>query len=205
MRLLLAVATLSAVTAPLQSQTAARPHRLSVGLSLLVGRETSMRSPASFANPPLCDGSELAHVQGRRTLARVLGYGGTAALGIALFTASSSPSSAGPLAVGGAGAGVVGFYMLYNTSLSPDFWDRALVGAHVGTTQPGDVRTCLGNPSATSISGGEELWTYSSMNVGYGGLLGMFGGSNASSRSVTFSFKDGLLTKVRRDETGYGR
>jgi hypothetical protein len=88
---------------------------------------------------------------------------------------------------------LVGLHL--HESSYPDelFWQRTLARMKVSETTREEVRACLHAPSATSSSGAEETWTYFTTRPGAWR-------SGRSVRTVSLTFKDGVLAEVRRSE-----
>ncbi len=159
---------------------------------------------------PICDGSEMRRLAQRRQLGGALAIGALAgnALMFGLSIGSSNPQSAPRAIENGRQAMmfaiatlplvVLGAYM--HDSAYPDeaFWARALERVKIGETTTGDVRACLAAPSATSSAGAEETWTYfTTRSHGWW--------SRGSLATVSFTFKNGVLTGVRRSEVNLDR
>lgn len=176
--------------------------RLTLAAALLSSLSTTVA-----AQPPVCDGSEMSRLEQRRRV----GGGITAAtfaanvLVFAVAWARSSPTPEGAPEAIERGRRAMNFALvslpgifagqyLYQTSYpDEDFWERAVARMKIGETTSADVRLCLHTPSARSSAGAEERWTY---------FMTRPGGRRfrRSSRSVTFTFSDGVLTEIRRSE-----
>jgi hypothetical protein len=187
----------SAVAAALGVPVVASAQRAGSGRSLAYG--FAVRIPvgrARVGHAPVCDGTAAAQVDQKRSLGRALLWGGGAIDVVSPFLVSSQPTTVVPLVTAGTVGILVGLHMR-QASLDQDFWNAALARVKVGETRITEVRDCFGRPNSTMTSGNEETWTYSSLKTG----VGWFGGGSMS--SVAVSFKDGMLTNVRRTEAGF--
>jgi hypothetical protein len=167
-------------------------------------------SPRERQLAPICDGSEMRRLERRRQTGGRLALGTLAgnALVFGLSLGSSNPESAPRAIENGRRAMtfaiatmpliVLGAHM--HASAYPDdaFWARALARMNVGETTSADVRACLAQPSATSSSGAEEKWTYFT-SASHGWL------SRRSLATMSFTFRNGVLTEVRRSEVNLSR
>lgn len=175
--------------APLQAQThAGRPLRFAVRVP--IGARTRLSAP-------VCDGSEMQHVQQRRTLGKVLFIGGLGAIVASpMLVNGTDASGAVDVMMLGAVASSVGVYMHYYSKPSEEFWQTTLPTLKVGHTSSVDARECFRNPSAYSMGGAEEVWTY---NMASPGLFGLGG----SSRTVSLVFRNGVLADIRRSSSSF--
>lgn len=154
---------------------------------------------------PICDGSEMRRLERRRRFGGVLGL---STIGGALLALAVSPRSTNPEGVPRAiekghramillaatlPIAVVGYHIYASSYPGEAFWQRTLARMKIGETRSGDVRTCLHAPAATSTSGTEEKWTYFTTRPDAWQSRGSLG-------TVSFTFKEGVLTEVRRSE-----
>ncbi len=154
---------------------------------------------------PICDTSEVRRLERRRQVGGRLALGTLAANAVvfALSIGGTNPEGApraierGRRSMGFAVATLpivlLGAY--FHASSYPDegFWARALARTKIGETTSADVVACLRKPSATSVAGAEEKWTYFSTRSDEWW-------SRGSLRAVSFTFKNGVLAEVRRSE-----
>jgi hypothetical protein len=154
---------------------------------------------------PICDGSEIRRLERRRNIGGVLVLGTLAADALVLWLSRGDPSPAEvprnidrdrramAIIIGSLPIALVGLHINQNSHPGETFWQQTLARMKVGETRSADVRACLRAPSATSSTGAEETWTYFTTRPDawrYGGSL----------RTVSFTFKDGVLAEVRRSE-----
>lgn len=163
------------------------PARFSFGFRVPVGHA---RAAA------ICDGSEMASVHKRRSLGKVLAIGGLAVDVLGPALAQGGGASALPIITAGTAASLVGFYLRYNSNPSDGFWQNSIAQIKTGETRAEEVRQCFGPPAGTTISDADQMWTYNATNVGWFGMGG-------SSRSVSMTLKNGLVTKVQKSEFGF--
>jgi hypothetical protein len=191
----------TAVTTQAQSDT-----------SLLAGRPPSgaaltLPSVAEGHLAPICDGSEMRRLERRRNVGGALALGtlagnflvGTLSLALGSHNPEDAPRQidrgrrAMTLAIASLPITFLGYHIYQSSYPDEAFWRRTLARMKIGETRSVDVRTCLRAPSATSSSGAEEKLTYfTSRPAGWwdGGPI----------RTVSFTFKDSVLTEVRRSE-----
>jgi hypothetical protein len=175
-----------------------------------VGRPPSTAAPtlasaAEWQVEPICDGTEVRRLERRRRFGGVLAL---STIGGHLLALAVGPRSSGPEGVPRAikrghramtivaatmPIAVVGYYVYASSYPGEAFWHRTLAGLKIGETRSEDVRTCLHAPAATSISGTEAKWTYFTTRPDAWWSRGSLG-------TVSFTFKDGVLTEVRRSE-----
>jgi outer membrane protein assembly factor BamE (lipoprotein component of BamABCDE complex) len=180
-----------ALASPLAAQhSTAHSYTFNIGFHIPIGRASR---PA-----PLCDGSEMASVRSRRSVGKVLFFGGLGVVAISptLVTSVSGYSSAVSLMSVGAIASAVGLYLHYNSNPSDQFWQNTMSQIKVGETRTEDVRQCLGPPSANTSTGSEETWTYAMAKTGFLGLGG-------SAKTVAITFRDSVVSKLNKTAVSY--
>jgi hypothetical protein len=153
-------------------------------------------APSSY-RAPLCDGSRVEAARSKHRRGTVLLWGGaaTSAVGLATVSRAGGTSTAsGVLGVVGAGVALGGLVMRRSAANAAAYSDDDIARIKTGETRTQDVEGCLGRPSSTSSSGNEEIWTYS------GAKPGMFSGG--SGRVVMITFRNGIVTDVRRTVRG---
>jgi hypothetical protein len=151
----------------------------------------------SAALTSVCDGSEMRNLEHRRILGDALMLGGAVGGFGGLSAVHRSPTAAITVVAASASVGLVGLFVRSSAYPSESFWQRTLARMHIGQTTRAQVETCLHAPSGVSTAGTEEEWTYftkAPLGPEYHG-----GGIN----TVKFTFKDGVLTEVRRTELSF--
>lgn len=169
-------------------QPGQRSLRLSFGFHVAVGRASRAAE--------LCDGSEMASVRSKRHLGKVLLIGTVAATVVSPTFINGDISKEEDYLVVAALAAGTGGYLYYYSHPSDQFWQNTMSQIRVGQTRSDDVHHCLGDPPSTTSSGAEETWTYQTSHAGLFGLGG-------SSRSVSISMKDGVVSNVRKTDFAY--
>lgn len=197
----LAAFVLPLAASPISAQSALH-NGFSLGIRLPFGR-TSVAATA-------CDRSGFDAIAQRQQVGRVLLYGGAITAGVGAIASWHTSTSTAPitLMVGGVGAALVGWYVTSSAN-STDAMDKAVGSLRVGETRVEDVRACLGNPTSQTVRNGtEEVWTYavSKTHVTGGGAALLLPVSHAGTemRSVTLTFKKGVLSDVSRTASNYG-
>jgi hypothetical protein len=190
MRLLTSLFALVTISSTLVAQ-----HSPRVGRALLLGAHLPFGRASHLAT--ICDGSDIARVSRRRSIGKALVIGGLGGALVApqLVTSPEGTAAINALAAGGA-ATAAGAYLYYGSRPSDGFWQSAYSQIKVGETREEDIGQCLGSPRATTSSGPEETWTYSTSSAGF---LGMGG----SAKSLSISFKVGRVSSLRKTEAGF--
>jgi hypothetical protein len=154
---------------------------------------------------PICDTAEVRRLERRRQVGGRLALGTLAANAIVLGLSVGGTNPEGAPRAIERGRRSMGFAVAtlpivllgayFHATSYPDdgFWARALARTKVGETTSADVVACLRKPTATSISGAEEKWTYLTTPSDDWW-------SRGSLRTVSFTFRNGVLAEVRRAE-----
>jgi hypothetical protein len=180
------------VTALLGSSTQAQTSgqlshwKVSIGVRRPIGGENNLA--------PICDGSERRTSENKKRIGTLLEIGGLAALVGQVVSISSSNGTTGSssaLGAVGLGAGIAGF-VLNQSAKRTSYWDEAVTKLKRGETTKEEVYSCLGRAKSTSTSSEGEMWTYTTRNSGFGG----------GSRVLTLTFKSGVLSDMRRSDSG---
>jgi hypothetical protein len=196
-RLLLA-ALLTSLPAALAAQSASNA---SAGVVRLPGALDSVVAAASGKLAAICDGSEMRRAQRLRWTGAALAGGSLVVSALATSAAFHNPprdfeggKALGrrtmTIAVGSLPFALAGGYLYTRSYPGESFWQRTLARMKIGETRSAQVRACLREPWATSVtttfgSGAQEEWTYAWKRWG-------------SLHSVRFTFKDSVLAEVRR-------
>ena len=189
-----------------------RPLTLAALLSSLPAVAPAQSAARSLApgGAPICDGSEMRQLERRRQLGGGLAIGtllGNAVV-FGLSTGSPNPADAPRAIENGRRAmtfalltlpvALVGAHMYASGYPDEAFWTRTLARTRLGETTSADIRACLAEPAATSSAGAEETWTYFTRRS-HGWL------SRGSAAAVSFTFRSGVLSEVRRSQVNLDR
>jgi hypothetical protein len=140
----------------------------------------------------LCDGSAVTRAERRRTAGNVLLVG---SLGASLWGVSQNRTPG--TAIGGIGLGLgllaTGSILRWSGRPGDGFWNAIIARAKAVAITSSDVRACLHSPDATSVAAHDEEWTYFTRRP-------WFEPAGRSYGTVSFRFRDSILTDVRRTE-----
>jgi hypothetical protein len=156
---------------------------------------TAQAPPNALAS--VCDGSEIRRLERRRYLGDALMLGGLVGGFAGLSATHRNPAGAITAVAAGATLSFAGLFVKSSAYPSESFWQRTLARMHVGETTRAQVETCLHAPSGVSASGTEEEWTYFARAP----LGPEFHGGSVN--TVKFTFKDGVLSDIRRTEISF--
>lgn len=182
------------------------PRHFGLGFRIPIGRAP--------AGAPTCDHAPFQRVEDRKRLGTVLLWGGAAAVAGGSYAVESNGSSGGiPIITGGLVTAFVGGY-IKNSADDPDAVDQAVQSLKIGETRASDVVACMGRPRTTTTRNStDETWTYTMTKAHSKGgpaiyfvpIVGsLFAGSGSTEmRSVTLTFRDGLLTDVSKTAAGF--
>jgi hypothetical protein len=142
---------------------------------------------------PLCDGTEIRRVEVQQNVGKIMAFTGAAVGLLGILAVHTHPQRGLPIVLTAGALGLGGGFIAATAYPSEAFWQVTLARAQTGLTTPDDVRSCLHEPSGTSTAGTEEQLIYRVRPSGafaWGHRLA----------DVRFTFKDGVLTEVRRAE-----
>jgi hypothetical protein len=155
------------------------------------------RSPAVAVGgrrlEPLCDGTEIRRMEVQRSIGKGMMIGGAAVGLLGLLAAHAHPQRGLPVVLAAGALGLGGVVVAGSAYPGDTFWQVTLARAQAGLTTTDDVRGCLHDPNGRSVAGSEEQWFYRSQP---GAALRI--GHSVS--DVRFTFKNGVLTEVRRTD-----
>lgn len=184
-----AVLLLAAVPAGGQSEA-----HLRIGISAraleapgLLSEPGGREQPASLA----CDPSRIHDAEAASRRGNLfLTVGAILAIGGGFIDATSMT----PRLIGG-GLAIYGGYLKVNKADKSAAWDQSIQELKVGTSTAADIRACLGNPTTTNTSGGDETWFYAGMSPGFL--------SSGSYRSLRLTIRSGVLANIDRSTTTF--
>jgi hypothetical protein len=142
---------------------------------------------------PLCDGSEMRRIEIQRSVGKAIFFTGVAVGLLGTIAAHSHPERGLAVVLTTGAVSLSGLLIAAAATPSESFWGVTLARAQVGLTTAEDVRTCLHDPSGTSVAGAEEQLIYRARPSG------IFKMGNSLS-TVRFTFRNGVLAEVRRNE-----
>lgn len=155
------------------------------------------RSPAvavgSRRLEPLCDGTEIRRMEIQRDVGRGMMYTGIAVALLGAVAVHAHPGRGVPIVLAAGALGLGGVVVAGSAYPDESFWQVTLARAQTGLTTTDDVRSCLHEPNGTSVSGSQEQWTYRARPSAAFRMGHWVSG-------VEFTFKDGVLTAVKRTE-----